>query len=80
MTKTPIPVVVSVADDLYEQLRSLVADPQNLQVVNDPDGPEPWAVFLPVEPGPASFQDIIGAGESRSEALADAIETVRTWQ
>ena len=35
--------------------------------------PLPWAVYDP------ETDDMIGAGDSESEALADAIETVRWW-
>jgi hypothetical protein len=41
-------------------------------VDHDEDAPEPWAVWLDGE--------IIGVGEAESEALEDAIQTVREWE
>jgi hypothetical protein len=72
-----------IADELYETLRGLVPDPDRINVLDnsdDPDAPEAWAVWIDLDDsGEPSFQDIIGAGATRTEALADAVATVRGW-
>jgi len=71
------------ADELYSTLRGLVLDPEFLQVIEDlelEDGCQPWSVWLPTSPDRVDDLDLIGAGSKRSEALADAIETVRGWE
>ncbi len=67
------------ANSLYQTLRSLVPDPDHLQVLEDPEAPKLWSVWLPDEPG-ATGLDIIGTGDTRTEALEEAIETVRGWE
>lgn len=60
------------ANDLWSELRRLLPQPAELDVTDDPDAPELWSVWSGI--------DLLGAGATRSEALADAIETVRGWE
>ena len=72
------------ADELWSELRRLLPCPERINVLDssdDPDAPEAWSVWIDVDgSGSPGWQDVIGAGATRSEALADAISTVRAWE
>lgn len=72
LTPTPRTSALDVSEGLLETLRSLLSSDARLSVVEDTDAPMSWAVWLDDE--------IIGAGEARSEALAEALATVRGWE
>lgn len=42
------------------------------EVIHDPDDPMAWSVWW--------CDDILGAGDACSEALAEALDTVRGWE
>lgn len=54
-----------------------LAGVERLSADYDPDAPLPWAVWVC---GDSDELDLIGAGESCSEAIEDARNTVRGWE
>jgi hypothetical protein len=63
---------LELSDALTRLLGGRPVNGQAFRVDHDEDAPEPWAVWLDGE--------IIGVGEAESEALEDAIQTVREWE
>ena len=46
--------------------------PVGASIENDEDAPSPWAVWLDGE--------ILGSGDTKREAIAEALRTVRMWK
>lgn len=62
------------ANDLFETLRDLIASTSSVMVESPESSPQGnlWSVWVDGE--------IIGAGDCRSEALADAVKTAQGWK